>query len=49
MNLISLSIRPLLAILVSLCASGLIYVLGEHIKENARDIQWFQLLWLVIL
>ena len=37
MNLISLNIRPLLAILVSLCASGLIYVLGDHIKENARE------------
>ena len=37
MNLISLNIRPLLAILVSLCASGLIYVLGDHIKENTRE------------
>ena len=37
MNLIDLNVRPLLAILVSLCASGLIYVLGDHIKENARE------------
>ena len=34
MNLIALNLRPLLAILVSLVASGLIYVLGEHIKRG---------------
>lgn len=37
MNLIALNLRPLLAILVSLVASGLIYVLGEHIKANTRE------------
>lgn len=29
--------RPLLAVMVSLIASGLIYVLGEHIRPNARE------------
>ena len=37
MNLMALEFRPLLAILVSLTASGLIYVLGEHIRPNARE------------
>ena len=37
MNLIALNLRPLLAILVSLVASGLIYVLGEHIKANTKE------------
>jgi multicomponent Na+:H+ antiporter subunit D len=32
-----LSFRPVLAVLVSLIASGLIYVLGEHIHRNARE------------
>lgn len=37
MNIFSLEMRPVLAIAVSLIASGLIYVLGEHIHQNARE------------
>lgn len=37
MILMSLNFRPLLAISVSLIASGLIYLLGEHIKANSRE------------
>lgn len=37
MNLFSLEMRPVLAIAVSLIASGLIYVLGEHIHQNTRE------------
>ena len=36
-GLLALSLRPLYAVLVSLIASGLIYVTGEHIKPNARE------------
>ena len=32
-----LEYRPLCAVLVSLCASGLIYVLGEHVHRNLRE------------
>ncbi len=35
--LTALELRPLYAVLVSLIASGLIYVLGEHIRPNARE------------
>lgn len=37
MNWLALSYRPLYAVLVSLIASGLIYVLGEHIHRNIRE------------
>ena len=37
MNLMAIEFRPLLAVLVSLTASVLIYVLGEHIRPNARE------------
>ena len=37
MNIMALELRPLLAVLTSLVASGLIYVLGEHIRPNARE------------
>lgn len=37
MNLMAIEFRPLLAVLVSLVASVLIYVLGEHIRPNARE------------
>jgi multicomponent Na+:H+ antiporter subunit D len=37
MNWLALSYRPLYAVLVSLIASGLIYVLGEHIHRNLRE------------
>ena len=36
-NFMALELRPLYAVLVSLIASGLIYVLGEHIRPNARE------------
>ena len=36
-NLLALQYRPLLAVLVSLCASGLIFVLGEHVHRNVRE------------
>ena len=36
-GLLALQLRPLYAVLVSLAASGLIYVTGEHIKPNARE------------
>ena len=36
-NLFSLELRPVYAVAVSLIASGLIYVLGEHIKQNSRE------------
>ena len=36
-DLLALQYRPLLAVLVSLAASGLIYVLGEHIHQNLRE------------
>lgn len=37
MNFMALELRPLYAVLISLTASGLIYVLGEHIRPNARE------------
>ena len=37
MKLMAIEFRPLLAVLVSLVASVLIYVLGEHIRPNARE------------
>lgn len=37
MDFMALEYRPLYAVLVSLVASGLIYVLGEHIRPNARE------------
>lgn len=36
-HLLALEYRPLLAVLVSLLASGLIYVTGEHVKPNVRE------------
>ena len=36
-EMLALQYRPLLAVLVSLTASGLIYVLGEHIHRNIRE------------
>lgn len=36
-GLLALQLRPLYAVLVSLAASGLIYVTGEHIRPNARE------------
>lgn len=36
-GLLALQLRPLYAVLVSLAASGLIYVTGEHIKPNVRE------------
>ena len=35
--LMAVEFRPLWAVLVSLTASGLIYVLGEHIHRNVRE------------
>ena len=32
-----MNLRPALAVLVSLAASGLIYVLGDHIHRNVRE------------
>lgn len=49
MMLISLNFRPMLAIAVSLFASGLIYVLGEHIKANTREAITFSAAILKIL
>ena len=37
MDFMALEYRPLLAVLVSLTASVLIYILGEHIRPNARE------------
>jgi len=37
MNIFAPELRPLYAVLVSLIAAGLIYVLGEHIRPNARE------------
>ena len=37
MTFMALEYRPLIAVLISLIASGLIYVLGEHIRPNARE------------
>ena len=37
MNLMAIEFRPLLAVLVSLTASVLIYVFGEHIRPNVRE------------
>ena len=36
-GMLALQYRPLLAVLVSLAASGLVYVLGEHIHRNLRE------------
>ena len=35
--MLALQYRPALAVLVSLAASVLIYVLGEHIHRNLRE------------
>lgn len=37
MDLLNLSFRPLLAILVSMIAAGIIYTSGEKISQNARE------------
>ena len=36
-DLLALELRPLYAVLVSLIASGLIYVTGEHIRPDTRE------------
>ena len=37
MTITSLALRPALAVLTTLIASGLIYVTGERIRKNARE------------
>ena len=37
MDIMTLNLRPVLAIMSSLLASGLIYVLGERVKPNVRE------------
>lgn len=37
MDFMAVDLRPLYAVLVTMCAAGLIYVLGEHVKPNVRE------------